>query len=222
MKLSAILVARFFAFIETADLNPRGRAYFPDLVTALVNRYGFAKFPQKPEEFDEKKGVTFETGRDGEVTIHRVVIHDHAIYLDTASSTDDSKRIFDEALIWLSQDFGLGYQPEMVKRVTYVSQLSFYSDVVLDKLHPALTKLGQKLSTRVPEFYGQKLDYVPGTILMAYDPLTIKAGPASFTIERRADTLFSENKYFSTAPLPTDEHIAFLEAFEADVLIASK
>jgi len=222
MKLSAVLTARFFAFIETTDLNPRGRAYFPELAAALVERYGFVKAPQKLEEFDEKKGVTFETGRAGEVTIHRAVIHDHAIYLDTASSTDDSKRLFEETLSWLSKDFGLVYQPEMVKRVTYVSQLTFFSEVILDQLHPALTKLGQRLSTRIPQYYGQKLDYVPGSVVVTYDPLMIKAGPDAFTIERRADTLFSDNKYFSTAPLPTNEHIQMLEAFEADVLAYSK
>ena len=58
--------------------------------------------------------------------------------------------------------------------------------------------------------------------MFGYDPLTVKAGPSPFTIERRADTLFSESKYFSSAPLPTDEHISMLEAFEADVRSYSK
>jgi hypothetical protein len=222
MKLSAVILARFFAFIETSDLNPRGRAYFPELATALVERYGFAKFPQKPEEFDESKGVTFESGRSGEVTIHRVVIHDHAIYLDTASSTDDSERIFHESLTWLSHDLGLIYRPEMVRRKTYVSQLTFYSDTVLDRLHPALTKLAQKLTTRVPQYYGQPLEYAPSSVHIGYDPLTVKAGPSPFAIERRADTLFAERKYFSSAPLPTDEHIRLLGELEADVIAFSK
>jgi hypothetical protein len=215
-------MARFFAFIETSDLNPKGRAYFPKLASALVERYGFFKFPQKSEEFDESKGVTFESGRVGEVTIHRVVIHDHAIYLDTTSSTDDSERIFNESLTWLSHDFGLVYKPEMVRRKTYVSQLTFYSDVMLDKLHPALTRLAQRLTTRVPQYYGQTLDFVPLSTAIGYDPLTVKVGPAPFVIERRADTPFTEKKYFSSAPLPTSEHLHLLEAFEADVLTFSR
>jgi hypothetical protein len=216
MELSAIIMARFFAFIETYDLNPRGRAHFPQLVTALVNRYGFAKYPQKPEDFDESKGVTFQDGREDDVTINQVQIFSNATYVDTASSTEDSEKIFQQSLTWLSKDFGLRYRPEMVKRKTYVSQLTFFTDV-LDKLHPALSKLGQKLTTRVPQFYGQPLGYTPAVVSVAYDPLTTKAGPSPFTIERRADAPFNENKYFSSAPLPTDEHIAMLEAFEADV-----
>jgi hypothetical protein len=41
---------------------------------------------------------------------------------------------------------------------------------------------------------------------------------APFTIQRRAETAFAENKYFSEAPLPTNEHVALLETFEADVI----
>src|SRR5260370_28525684 len=105
MQISAVIAARFFAFIETYDLNPRGRAYFPEIVAALVEPYGFSKFPQKPEEFDESKGVVFQEGRAGDVTIREAQISDHAIYVDSASSTQDSEKIFHESLTWLSNDF---------------------------------------------------------------------------------------------------------------------
>jgi hypothetical protein len=41
---------------------------------------------------------------------------------------------------------------------------------------------------------------------------------AAFTIQRRGQTPFEENKYFSEAPLPTDIHINLLEQFEADTV----
>src|ERR1700720_3567497 len=102
MNISAIILARYFAFIETADLNPRGRAYFPELAHALSERYQFAKFPQKLEDFDESKGVVFEEGRTKDFTIAKIQIFDHAIYIDTSSSTADSEELFNEALTWLS------------------------------------------------------------------------------------------------------------------------
>jgi hypothetical protein len=42
-------------------------------------------------------------------------------------------------------------------------------------------------------------------------------GIAPFVITHRAESRYSENKYFSEAPLPTDMHIEFLEEFEAGV-----
>jgi hypothetical protein len=217
MKIAATLLARYFVFVETVDLNPRGRAFFPELVTALVNRYGFVKFPQKPEDYDETKGVLFQGGRMGDVTVAQVQIFSHATVVDTGSSTDDSERFFNEALTWLSEDFGIAYRPEMVRRKTYVSQISFYSDIVLPKLHPAISKLADRLSARVPEYFMQPLKYQASGMIVGYDPQTVKTGPSAFTIEPRADTLFEEHKYFSSAPLPTDEHIALLEEFERDI-----
>jgi hypothetical protein len=105
----------------------------------------------------------------------------------------------------------------MVKRTTYVSQLSFFSDTIMKALSPAVFKLAAKLMKRVPEFYRQPLNYQPGAFVVAYDPLTVKAGPSNFSIERRADSLFEENKFYSSAPLPTDEHIRMLEELETDL-----
>jgi len=46
---------------------------------------------------------------------------------------------------------------------------------------------------------------------------TIRKEPiAGFTIQRRVDTPFGENKYFSEAPLPTEIHLDLLQQFESD------
>lgn len=217
MQISAIILARFFAFIETADLNPKGKAYFPDLVSALVERYQFAKFPQKLEDFDESKGVTFQSGRTKDFTIAQIQVYNHATYVDTSSSTADSEKLFNEVLLWLSESHGLIFRPEMVQRKTYVSQLTFFSDTIMKALTPAVLKLASKLAKRVPEFYHQPLNYQPAAFYLAFDPLSVKTGPSNFSIERRADTLFKENKFFSSAPLPTEEHIHMLEELETDL-----
>ena len=53
MKLSAVILARVLAYVESFDLNPRGKVYYPDIVRALAERYNFQKFPQALEEFNE-------------------------------------------------------------------------------------------------------------------------------------------------------------------------
>jgi hypothetical protein len=218
MQLAGIVTARFVAFIETLDLNPRGHAYFPKMVPAMVDRYGFAKFPQKLEEFDETKGILFEGGRFKDVTIQRIQVFSNVLVAETASSTTDSESILEDALLWASETFGLLYRPGMIKRKAYVSQLTFQSDVPLNTLHVALARLSSRISTIVPEFVGQSLKYEATGITIGYESLATKLTLANFTIERMADTPFSENKYFSQAPLPTEQHITLLKEFEADLL----
>ena len=65
MQLAAVILARALLFVESFDLNPRGKAYYPDIVQGLVEKCGFQKFPQKLEDFDETKGVDSSAGNRG-------------------------------------------------------------------------------------------------------------------------------------------------------------
>ncbi|HKM47171.1 MAG TPA: hypothetical protein VJX69_06265 [Terriglobales bacterium] len=217
MKLSAVILARVLAYVESSDLNPRGKVYYPDIVQALVDRYNFQKFPQTLEEFDETKGVEFHEGRAGNKVIQKFVIWNTLLVLETRSSTDDSKQILEEMLSWGTEKFGLNYSPGMIKHFAYISDLTFYSDVPLLDVSPPLTRLAASASQSLSEIWQEPIHYESVSLSVGHDPMARKYGIAPFTITRRAEAKFSENKYFSEAPLPTDVHIRFLEQYEADV-----
>jgi len=187
-------------------------------VKRIVERYQFQKFPQQFQDFDEQKGIEFLSGKIGGEVIERLVIYNTGILIDTRSSTNASKALLEDALSWAKSTFGLNYQPEMIRRFGYVSQITFYSEVSLNELNPALQKLADRLTSIVSEIHGEKVQYQTSSLAIHHDPLTRKNGIAGLTIFPRADTPFSRNKYFSEAPLPTDTHIALLEEFEGDVL----
>jgi hypothetical protein len=217
LQLSAVILARVLGFIETFDLSPRGQAYFPEIVSKIVERYNFQKFPQKIEEFDESKGVEFHEGRIGNLPIQKFVIWTSLLVLETRSSTADSRQILEEMLLWGAANAGLNYKPGMIKRFGYVSDLTFYSDVPILSVHPALTKLAARTSVALSEIWQEPVQYEPTNLAVGHDPMARKYGIAPFSITHRAEARFSENKYFSEAPLPTDTHIALLEEFEAGV-----
>jgi hypothetical protein len=215
VELAAIHLARSMAFVEPLDLNPHGRVYYPDLVTALVNRYGFKKFPEKPEDFDEVKGVTFVGGKFGGVVLEQFVIYRFGLALDTRVSTAESKRLLEEAMIW-GKEIGLVLRP--VPRWQYVSQITFHSKALLTCGDSAFTRLADSTSKAVSEVAGENVKYELIFASVDHDPLTRKHPLGRFSIQRRENTPFSENKYFSDAPLQTDVHIKLLERFEADIL----
>jgi hypothetical protein len=217
MKISAVILARVLGFVETFDLSPRGQVYFPEVVSKLVERYSFQKWPQKLDEFDESKGVEFLEGRIGNRPIQKLVIWTSLLVLETRSNTADSKEILEDMLLWGAANAGLSYKAGMIKRFGYVSDLTFYSDVPILSVNPALTKLAAKTSAALTDIWQEPIQYEPTNLAVGHDPMARKYGIAPFSITHRAEARFSENKYFSEAPLPTDMHIALLEEFEAAI-----
>ncbi len=217
MRLASVPRARAIAFIEIDELNMGGKVRLADCVGPIVERYQFAAFPQKLEDFDLEKGVTFGSGKAGNLVIDSLVIYTGAMYLDTLSSTADSSRILLEMLEWGYEALGLSYTEGMVKKWGYISQLVFYTDFpLLCSLSSPVQKLAQKTSGITEELFGG-LKYEPMSITIGHDPMARKHGIAGLMIQHRVNTQFSENKYFSEAPLPTDLHIKFLQEFEIDV-----
>jgi hypothetical protein len=202
-----------------SDLNPRGKVFFPEVLEALVKRCHFQKFPKEYIELDERKGVDFLEGKWGNVTVDKLTLYQDGILVDTCSSTADSERILHEALLWAASEFGVTYRPEMIKRKAYVSDLTFYSEArFLTILNPALSALADRVGRALSEILNDDFKYEPSGFTAHYDQSLKQIPIAPFTVQRRLQTPFSENKYFSEAPLPTDLHWKLLEEFESTLL----
>jgi hypothetical protein len=214
MEITAIMMARVLAFIEVQELNPRGRAYYPEIAAALVKKFNFLVFPTKPEDFNEQTGILFADGKFAEGTIDRMQILTHGIVLDTRLTTDVSAKLLHETLQWATSALGLTYDPKMVKRQAFVSQLTFESTLKLDKLNPILERVGKLITSNLPDQSAQSFNFETTGVVLNIDATTTKLGPGLFTIERRAELPFTDNRYFSTAPISTDKHIAILHELE--------
>jgi hypothetical protein len=135
--------------------------------------------------------------------------------VDTISSTDNAEAMLEDAMIWAAESFNLKYRSDMLNRKSYVSELLFRSEVTLEALNPALKELSERLSKYISDKEDCALSFEPVGISFWFDTLKLKMPGVALRIERLADTPFSEMKYYSIAPLPTGEHIKFLEDFEA-------
>lgn len=216
MQLSAILLARVLAFFEVADIDPPGGFFFPELTKELVQRFDFQKYPRTFEEWNNEKGAIFSTGKLGKVTVDNLTVFNNGIQVDTHAGTDESKRIIEESLVWSKEKFGFSYKPGLHIRWAYVSNITFFTDVPILST-PPLDALAARVSDAMAKVVENPITYVPLAQYVGHDPLNLKYGRASFSINRRVDVPFSDNKYFSEAPLPTDLHIGLLEQFEGDV-----
>lgn len=215
MELLAVRTARFIAAISIEELNPRGLAIYQSLVEGLTDKYNFSIPPNEDEPYDETKGITFEDGEWNGFAIDKITIFPDGIVIETRSSTADSEAIFDEAIVWASESLGLTYKPEMVTRRVYISELIFRTDVALNNLNPILQQFSEKISNAVKRETGFAYNFEPSGILFHYDASETKTSVTPFRIERLDNTAYSANKYYSIAPLHTEEHLKLLEEFEA-------
>jgi hypothetical protein len=218
MEITAVMLARIVAFVEVQELNPKGKAYYPDLVAALVKRFNFQVYPTKPEEFDEAKGVQFADGKFAEGTVDKLQIFTHGLMVDTRVSTDVSEKLLRDTLLWAKYELGLHFEERMIKRKGYGSQLTFESEMDLSKLNPVVGRISQTISSKLKNTSSQPVTYEPIAILFNLDQSVSKLTPGAFSIERRAEIPFSEKKYFSNAPLGTQDHIDLLKDFETALL----
>jgi hypothetical protein len=216
MKLLSVLQARTIAYVEVDELFTRQHILDPEITPNIAERYGFLRIPEKLDDFlDEQNGIQFAFGRWEGTVINQLALYAHGIAVETAASTDISEKILYDVLSWGADALNFNYHREMIKRKAYVSGLLFSTDVPLNALHPKLRGIGERLSSSVANSLGHVFPYEVTSIFFGYDTTHTKPNAPIFTIERRADVPFAENKYFSTAPLPTNEHFTLLKDFEA-------
>jgi hypothetical protein len=217
MQLASVSLARHYGLVQIEDLNLGGEVYLPEVGAALVQRYGFLKYPIKPEEFDEGKGIEFLSGRLGKRVIDKLMILDSGLYLDTQINTAASEELWYELMDWAVDTFGVTFKREMVKRRAYVSTITFFSDAPMLKLNSVFEEIGAVVNSEVEINFGRKLEYYPAAMSITYDQLLTKFGTAAFTVQRREGVPFEEGKYFSTAPVKTEIHLDLLERWEKTV-----
>jgi hypothetical protein len=214
MRLASVLLARYFGLVQIGELNLNGDLYYPELVKALVDRYGFIKHPTEFDSIDESKGVEFIGGKSGKRVIEKLVILDTGIYLDTVVNTATSQELWLELMEWAVQTLGATFQPDMVKRHVYVSHVTFQSDAPIMAVNPILAKIANVVTGEVERNYKRRLEYEPAGFSIHFDMESTKLGTAPFTVQRREGVPYSENKYYSSAPVQTDLHLELLQIWE--------
>ncbi len=159
-----------------------------------------------------------KTGRVGDKVIDVLKLFDGLVQVETHSNTSDSEKITEELLQWANKTFGLRLEVGMIRHWAYVNDVTFQADIpLLETACSPLTKVAAQASRSLSEIWHENIEYQPIILSVGHNPGLRAHGIAPFTIQRRTETRFSENIYFSESPLPTDVHIKLLEEFEAGV-----
>jgi|SRR5215831_11999176 len=212
MELITIIVARSVWLFNILDLNPKGRA-LEDVTKWLAAAYSFQKFPLTPNDLHpEKKGLVFTGGKfksgDEYVTVDLDIYND-GVVVNGRSSTDDNDRFIDEILRGCVEHFGLVY-PKIGRKI-YYSEMDVRISRPMTLLNPSLEHLANRLTELKgdsPAFFGfAGISFLPSPPAQPTTP--------GFLLERKVNTDFSENRYYTRAPLQTNAHLEFIREIEA-------
>jgi hypothetical protein len=219
MKLKSVMMARAIWLFDIQDLNPKGKSIFPEVFDWLKDQYHFAKFPKSIDERDQQGGWAFSEG-DFQVKEEVFIGADLGIYNDglvatTRSSTNDSEAFLANVLELICKDYSLTFDSQMIRRKMYLSEINVTAEGSLSLINPALSEFARKISSVLTLEGG--LGFQPTGIIFGSDQTITPISKqlfAGFYLERKVGAPFSENRYYSKAPLPTDQHLGLLEEFE--------
>jgi hypothetical protein len=216
MELMNVVKARAIWLFDSSDLNPRGKSLFPNLVDWLKDTYNFSKVPSSKTDYDETKALAFLDGkfqvREGTFVGVDLRMYTDGFIADTRSSTDDSDAFLNAALQAVVREFDLVPGAEKTRRTTYGSEIVVRCDRPLISLNPRLRDVCLRLSNTLGIQGKNSFDMFGFTC--AIDP-SVPLPVQPFRFERKLNTPFSENRYYSAAPLRTKDHLEILNELES-------
>jgi len=207
MEIIKVQVARAVWLFDTQDLNPRGISLYEPLA-ALATKFQFAGWPT-PEDCGRfsaaHKSMFFKQGTflyEGLRVDIDFDIHPDGLVANTHNSTEASESFLEEFLKWASNN--LQTTCEGPRERQYRSELAVRMSPNFETFSERVEEYTHKLS----DMFGQPTVF---TGIIFGSELTTGV----LTIERRANTKFSDNQYFSISALQTGKHVEALVALEA-------
>lgn len=216
MKLLSVNLARSVWLGSVSDFNPKGANLSNTLFPFLMTTYQFKKFPSYTELSDLNKGIVFEGGmfklnnEDYPITVG-ITFYSDGIVAETASSTAHCDAFLVDVFNRFFEIFKIPHYDSIIRKIVYLSQVFVTTEKSLEILNPKLAQISQYLSENVEQ---GAMIFQCGGIIFFPDQVN-KVNPATFRLERAVNIPFSENRYFSAAPLATDKHLELLEKLES-------
>jgi hypothetical protein len=219
MKLLHIATARTIWLFNLLDLNPRGQAFTQETIDKISEKYKFKGPPtisaalaaqQKNEAIYFAAGEFMSTS--GINVVVDLKVYNDGLIADCRSNTKDGEMFLADLLSWIPAGLNLPKVEVPVRKKLYVSELNVETDhQLLMMINPKLAKLSDLLATVVPP--GSATSYEVAGLALATDPKD-GAPLTNFRFERLVKSPFAENRYFTAAPVQTDDHLKLIESLE--------
>jgi hypothetical protein len=212
MELVAIDTSRIVYLTQLR--RPAGQMYLPDAALKLAQRYSFTKLPS-PDELT-REPVAFSMGKFQDVQINEFQIYGDGIIATARAGTEILDAFISDVLRWGEREFGL-VQAAIAKPEKYVESAILVKSTKDLMLAVAPANDVAEIVNKAIRRHISDVPYRHAGFVLDSDPAAFpgRRKPLRFVVERRLGVAYSENVFYSVAPLHTKDHLKVLSELEA-------
>ena len=191
--------------------RPQGQPYRPHLVFAIADRY---LFQVKPETVADLEGLKleFRHGLFHDQAIDSLEIYNDGIIVKSVSNTDLIDRFIDDLLTWLNRNYDYRFRETQTVGTMYESHLIVEAERSVFQPLELYTRVLRMIEEALEGSSNLSTKFETYGLILSADPTQISSmKPIAFRLERREGVEFSRQRYFSSAPLKTNQHMRILE-----------
>jgi len=196
--------------------RPAGQLYMPEAAAKLAERYSFARIPTLNDLTEPRDYIGFRVGKFADSQIEELRIYSDGFLVEARSNSNILDAFIDDLVEWSEKDLGLEKIPNITPERYHESSLIVKSSRDLASVVNIPSEVEDELNNFLQkEAYPARTFQVTGVILDGDGQVEGgKRKEAKFILDRRVGVAFSENVFFSQAPLTTDAHLALLKRIE--------
>jgi hypothetical protein len=207
----------------TEEILPLGGADGPKIISAIASKYKFTHPPANPtrEEID-KSGLKFAGGQLANkskiANIAEFTVFSDGI-IAQSTSTENAEAFLQEIYAFLVSEFAFREITSQVKKIhvsTVVIDFATSLNPFVQGHNAGIDLIGKQLNSIDNTDFPIELARVD--FVLNKDPEFRPPNIPRLTIEKRANTQFSQHRYFSIAPIHTEKHLEILERIERELL----
>jgi hypothetical protein len=212
MELTNILSGQAIRFFQTST---PADWFFPDAAAEIQRRYSFVDSPRTSTSFNPNPdGVEFKLGHYKSAIIGKATIFTDGIVVEAATATEKIDEFIDDIWVLLAE-LGATVNPTTDKARCYISRVEVRAEIEMSVAFKKFTRLSDAIAKAIKmNGLSSKQFEVSALVLSAEKADSEVLSPGRFTFERRAGRGFSENMFFSEAPVPTTQHLHLLDVLE--------
>lgn len=215
MKIISQESCRVTILFPLEEIIPLDGVNGPEVIAKIQQRYEFLKVPDPAMTREEANKIGYKFGT-GQIPLkgRKSVVVEFAIYTDgivaDAKNSEIAETFLRDVMKFMRSEFEFR-EFTTEPKTHFWNQLVVEFEKPLNGLFPSISKISEAICRHLGTEMTMNLARFD---LQLEERVTKDSPPPKFILERRIGAPFKNERYYSSAPIRTESHVAVLEEIE--------